>query len=67
MSKLSFLFETIDGIFCSHSSCNVCPLAKHTRLPFPHENNRCNEPFALIMLIFGVIFLLLHSLVLDIF
>lgn len=50
LPRLLFLSKTVDDIFsCSHSTYDVCHLAKHTKLPFPHENNRCNEPFGLIL------------------
>ncbi|KAH9750713.1 retrovirus-related pol polyprotein from transposon RE2 [Citrus sinensis] len=48
-SRLPYLAKSINNFSSSHDLfCHVCPLSKHTRLPFPNKNNRCNEPFDLI-------------------
>eukprot|EP00268_Persea_americana_P016234 TRINITY_DN17686_c0_g2_i1.p1 TRINITY_DN17686_c0_g2~~TRINITY_DN17686_c0_g2_i1.p1 ORF type:complete len:177 (-),score=16.56 TRINITY_DN17686_c0_g2_i1:466-996(-) len=47
-SRLLALSKIVDGISISSCHCDVCPLAKHARLPFLNNNKRANAPFALI-------------------
>lgn len=39
-SRLPYLAKSINNFSSSHDLfCHVCPLSKHTRLPFPNKNN----------------------------
>ncbi|KAL5764898.1 hypothetical protein ACOSQ2_017492 [Xanthoceras sorbifolium] len=48
-SRIKYLFKMVKDISpYVDQFCYICPLAKHSRLPFPHENNRRTAPFDLI-------------------